>query len=423
MVFGTDSYLYIVDREQKSVFVIDTLGNLINTIGSGTLILPTGITFDSKNNRILVTEHGGIGTGFNLNAKIWKFDLSGNLLGSFGSYGVANGKFYRIQGLAINKCGNIFIPDPFQGDITVFDESEVFITKLGSYGETLGQLNLPLDIAINSKERIIMVSTNNGSLEIFSIKNPTAKIYSNNSFICNGGTSEISVQLTGENPWSITYTRNGIDSVTIDSISQSPFLFSVSDTGLYEIVNLTGGSYTGACMLGAVDIQQAASPVSIFNYSNIGNEVSFINNSTNADSYFWDFGDGFTSNEISPTHIFQTAGDYIVTLTASSEICSDNVLSQTVSLSVVGISKTQQDENVSIYPNPSSGIVTLENNNLTYDYDVEIFNITGQSIFSSKLSEKKSLVQIDMRNYSKGVYYIKIISKESIITKKLILSE
>ncbi len=45
-------------------------------------------------------------------------------------------------------------------------------------------------------------------------------------------------------------------------------------------------------------------------------EVSFSNFSQRADSYSWNFGDGNTSTEESPTHTYAAAGEYTVTLTA-----------------------------------------------------------------------------------------------------------
>lgn len=46
-------------------------------------------------------------------------------------------------------------------------------------------------------------------------------------------------------------------------------------------------------------------------------EVSFENTSTDADTYAWDFGDGSTSTETSPTHIYKSAGNFTVTLVAT----------------------------------------------------------------------------------------------------------
>jgi hypothetical protein len=45
--------------------------------------------------------------------------------------------------------------------------------------------------------------------------------------------------------------------------------------------------------------------------------VVFVNCSEGADSYFWQFGDGTTSTEVSPAHIFAQVGTYDVRLTAS----------------------------------------------------------------------------------------------------------
>ncbi len=45
-------------------------------------------------------------------------------------------------------------------------------------------------------------------------------------------------------------------------------------------------------------------------------EVTFKNFSQNATSYTWDFGDNTTSTEEAPTHVYDAAGEYTVTLTA-----------------------------------------------------------------------------------------------------------
>jgi len=44
--------------------------------------------------------------------------------------------------------------------------------------------------------------------------------------------------------------------------------------------------------------------------------IHFTNNSTNATSYLWNFGDGNTSTTVSPTHTYTASGNYTVTLIA-----------------------------------------------------------------------------------------------------------
>jgi gliding motility-associated-like protein len=46
--------------------------------------------------------------------------------------------------------------------------------------------------------------------------------------------------------------------------------------------------------------------------------VSFINGSSGADRYVWDFGDGTASAELNPVHVYTRKGDYSVRLTAYS---------------------------------------------------------------------------------------------------------
>jgi PKD repeat protein len=62
-------------------------------------------------------------------------------------------------------------------------------------------------------------------------------------------------------------------------------------------------------------------PVALFSTGKeaykMGETVTFTNQSESAKEYAWDFGDGETSILENPTHIFESAGDFAVTLTAT----------------------------------------------------------------------------------------------------------
>ena len=62
-------------------------------------------------------------------------------------------------------------------------------------------------------------------------------------------------------------------------------------------------------------------PVADFDYSANNNfaptKITFTNYSVNSDTYLWDFGDGNSSSEQDPEHIYTQEGNYFVSLTAS----------------------------------------------------------------------------------------------------------
>lgn len=69
------------------------------------------------------------------------------------------------------------------------------------------------------------------------------------------------------------------------------------------------------------DDSQDQLPVVVASFDFIQSEVNlnrfqFQNTSTNAIEFRWDFGDGNTSDDVSPVHEYTTVGEFIVTLTA-----------------------------------------------------------------------------------------------------------
>ncbi|RYY24364.1 MAG: PKD domain-containing protein, partial [Sphingobacteriaceae bacterium] len=55
--------------------------------------------------------------------------------------------------------------------------------------------------------------------------------------------------------------------------------------------------------------------------------VSFTNRSVNADSYLWDFGDGTTSTQTNPQHLYTKKGSFTVKLTAINKGACSNTIS------------------------------------------------------------------------------------------------
>jgi hypothetical protein len=78
------------------------------------------------------------------------------------------------------------------------------------------------------------------------------------------------------------------------------------------------------------------------------------------------------------------------------------------------------NNNVSISENPSSGLFKIKMKSISgFKYD--IYDITGKSIIN-KMDINDNAFKIDLRNYSKGLYFFKLYSKAGSITKKLIVN-
>ncbi|MEM8567591.1 MAG: PKD domain-containing protein, partial [Bacteroidota bacterium] len=73
-------------------------------------------------------------------------------------------------------------------------------------------------------------------------ESPTASLSGNNS-ICNGESTDLTINLTGTPPWDVNYS-DGTNTVLIDNIASSPFTFSVNPVGTqsYSLVDVSDGN-------------------------------------------------------------------------------------------------------------------------------------------------------------------------------------
>ena len=82
--------------------------------------------------------------------------------------------------------------------------------------------------------------------------------------------------------------------------------------------------------------------------------------------------------------------------------------------------KHESDESVLIYPNPANNILNIEQINTTYNL-VEIYSLSGNLVYKSDLS--LSAQAINLSDYSKGMYIVKLSNAMKSTFKKIVLSE
>jgi len=98
-----------------------------------------------------------------------------------------------------------------------------------------------------------------------------------------------------------------------------------------------------------------------------------------------------------------------------------DTLDFTVNISTSTNSLINLKDPTRIYPNPSEGLlfVEIEKN----DLELEIADINGRIIFSKQFNNHSSntVEKIDLSNFSKGIYFVKIKNSNSINVEKLLI--
>ncbi|MEI6408538.1 MAG: PKD domain-containing protein [Bacteroidota bacterium] len=121
-------------------------------------------------------------------------------------------------------------------------------------------------------------------------------------------------------------------------------------------------------------------PAASFNFVvNLGT-VSFTNNSFNATSYNWNFGDGSSSNVANPTHTYAATGTYTVELTAINP-CGASTLQQVVSVTVTGTNTPEWLSQFRVFPNPNTGVFSIEmQGESASEVEFTLFNTVGELV-------------------------------------------
>jgi PKD repeat protein len=173
-----------------------------------------------------------------------------------------------------------------------------------------------------------------------------------------------------------------------------------------------------------VVIEFLRQPVADFDFEQNGLEISFINTSVNADSFFWDFGDDTgTSNIENPTYTYSESSNYTIELTVYNASCEDDIskdIPVTLGLNDASVNTLR------MYPNPTADFVSFDLTRFHEKYSVQTIELTdysGRTIRKESFGEglfPKKIIQIDLSSQPAGIYFLKINYQSGSIIKKLV---
>jgi hypothetical protein len=76
----------------------------------------------------------------------------------------------------------------------------------------------------------------------------------------------------------------------------------------------------------------------------------------------------------------------------------------------------------SLYPNPNKGSFTIEFKELSNNFSVEVYDVSGKTIYENSYEQSSNLIQvINLDHPTSGIYFVNIKSDKGMVTKKLII--
>jgi PKD repeat protein len=254
-------------------------------------------------------------------------------------------------------------------------------------------------------------SSNTISVNVSDSPIPTISANGSTS-ICDG----TSVTLSASTADSYAWTFNGV------GLSETTQTIDVTLEGLYtvNVTNADACNGVGSSTPILINVNPTPTADASFTQTNGSFTVQFLNNSTNASSYSWNFGDGNTSTSANPSHTYATGGDFTVVLTATNGDCSNTF---TINLTSVAVSENVAFEDLMVFPNPTENELNIQFSSFDSGImNATIFNLAGQVVSAEAFAVNAGNMfhTIDTSNLESGVYFVNLSNNTSNITIRVI---
>lgn len=131
-------------------------------------------------------------------------------------------------------------------------------------------------------------------------------------------------------------------------------------------------------------------------------------------------GNGVIGGNFDPASAGIGTHDIIYTYTDGNSCINSDTTIITVQL-CTGIDNFGNDFGILIYPNPSTGQFTIEKpRDLNKEVQVKLLDVTSKLILEKVIPVDQQKVEMDIRNYSKGIYYLQLIVNDEIFVKQVL---
>ncbi|MCC6281947.1 MAG: PKD domain-containing protein, partial [Saprospiraceae bacterium] len=163
-------------------------------------------------------------------------------------------------------------------------------------------------------------------------------------------------------------------------------------------------------------------PISGFTVASNELTVNFTNTSQNASSYFWTFGDGNTSTETNPEHIYGSPGNYVVKLSATNACTTVDKTS--IVILTTGTSDLADKLRILILPNPTAGDFRVElERQEAGPIRLTLLDVQGRLVKTAETIVRQSVTTVPFENLglAKGAYQLNVQTEQDFRTFSIIV--
>lgn len=133
--------------------------------------------------------------------------------------------------------------------------------------------------------------------------------------------------------------------------------------------------------------------------------------------YQWYYNNSRILGRINSTMLVQSSGNYFCSFTDNNG-CSVN--SDTVNVIVTNLNEIVL-QTLSIYPNPSNGMIVVSTKNDICIERIDLFDVNGNLVWSKKIQQTGQQFNLTLSLITKGIYFLRAHSPNETIQKKLLI--
>ncbi len=209
----------------------------------------------------------------------------------------------------------------------------------------------------------------------------------------------------------VTLTATGAVTYDWDNGVTNGVAFAPTQTTTYTVTGTDANGCQAQDQI-TVTVNEVSADIQI-----TGNTVTAIE--TDA-TYEWFKCGGMLVASGNQTQSFAETGAYYLKVTKNG--CS--VESACFDITVTGLQEaTFNNLPVSIYPNPTSGRLTVEFSGQAHSFIIEIKDAKGKKVFRQTYEASQTTLLLDLVNYKAGTYYIQIFNKHDQVSLPVIVAK